>query len=296
MSIGRVTQTMMSQSALTGLQTGLRRVSDVQEQLSTGRVINRPSDDPTGAAAAMKLRSSLAAQQQYARNAADGAGWLDQVDGTLSSVTDQVRRARELALQGANSGALGDQAREALAVEVEQIREGLVGTANATYQGRPVFAGVADVKAAYAADGGWLGAPGDVVRQVADGVTVAVDVKGPDAFGPDGDSVFTHLDALAVALRAGDAAAIGTAIDALAVDGDRINAVHADVGTRALRIEKAKTAAEDTHLTLTSSLSEIENTDLARATVELQLQQVAYQAALAATARVIQPSLQDFLR
>jgi flagellar hook-associated protein 3 FlgL len=296
MSIGRVTQTMMSQQALTGLQSGLRRVSDVQEQLTTGRIINRPSDDPIGAAAAMKLRASLAAQQQYARNASDGLGWLEQIDGVLSSVTDQVRRGRELALQGANSGALGDQARQALAVEVEQVRAGLVGAANATYQGRPVFAGIAHVDQAYDATGAWQGQAGDVVRQVADGVTVRVDLTGPEAFGLDGDSVFDHLADLATALRAGDGAGISRAIDLLGTDGDRINSAHADVGTRSGRIDKAKVAAEDAHLTLTSSLSEIENTDLPKATVDLQLQQVAYQAALAATARVIQPSLQDFLR
>jgi len=296
MSIGRVTQTMMSQQALTGLQSGLKRVSDVQEQLSTGRIINRPSDDPLGAAAAMRLRSSLADQQQYARNAGDGQGWLEQIDGTLSSVTDQVRRSRELAIQGANGGAMGPQAREALAVEVDQIRESLVGQGNATYLGRPVFGGITNQATAYAPDGTYTGTPGQVVRTVADGVQVRVDVDGQDAFGPNGDSVFDHLAALSTALRAADQTGISTAIDALGADGDRINAVHADVGTRAGRVERAKTAAEDAHLSLTSSLSEIENTDLPKATVELQLQQVAYQAALAATARVIQPSLQEFLR
>ena len=296
MSIGRVTQTMMSQHALTGLQTGLRRVSDVQEQLSTGRVINRPSDDPIGSAAAMRLRASLAAQQQYARNAGDGLGWLGQIDGALSSVTDQVRRGRELALEGANSGALGPEGREALAVEVDQIREGLVNVANTTYLGRPVFGGITAQPTAYAADGTFTGVAGAVTRTVADGVQVRVDVDGPAAFGPDGDSVFTHLSALSAALRAGNTTAISTAIDDLGADADRINAVHADVGTRAGRVERAKTAAEDAHLSLTSALSEVENTDLPKATVELQLQQVAYQAALAATARVIQPSLQDFLR
>ena len=70
----------------------------------------------------------------------------------------------------------------------------------------------------------------------------------------------------------------------------------ADVGTRTVRIEKAKAAAEDADLSLSSRLSEVENTDLPKATVELQLQQVAYQAALAATAKVMQPSLLDFLR
>ena len=299
MSIGRVTQSMMSRSALTGLQASLRRVSDLQEQLSTGRVINRPSDDPIGSASAMRLRSSKAQQAQYARNADDGLAWLNQLDGALGSGGDQLRRARDLAVQGANSGALGQPARDALAVEVDQIRQGLVSVANTTYLNRPVFAGVAPGTTAYDDSTQpltWGGKTGDVVRRVGVGVDIPVNVNGPEAFGADGDSVFDHLDALSTALKSNDTAAISQAIDTLNSDGDRINSARADVGTRTNRIELAKSRAEDAGLTLSSSISEVENTDLAKATVDLQLQEVAYQAALAATSRVVQPSLLDFLK
>ena len=142
MAISRMTQRMMSDRALLGMQTGLDRLGKVQEQLTTGRILNRPSDDPTGATSAMRLRTSIAAQKQYARNANDATAWLNQIDATFSSMTNQVRRARDVALQGANEGAMGPQAREALATEVDQLREGLITTANATYLGRPVFGGV----------------------------------------------------------------------------------------------------------------------------------------------------------
>ncbi|MGZ4445115.1 MAG: flagellar hook-associated protein FlgL [Nocardioides sp.] len=296
MAITRVTQTMLSHRALEGLQTGLGRVSKVQEQLTTGKIINRPSDDPTGATAAMRLRTSVASQQQYARNAGDGVGWLDQVDTTLSSMTGQVRRARELAMSGANQGSTSGDSRAAMATEVDQIRQGLLGDANATYLGRPVFGGVTAGDTAYDATGAYLGAPGAVVRTVADGVQVRVDQDGPTTFGTDGDNVFTHLDALSVALRTGDQAGITQAIDLLGKDATRITNAQTDVGTRTARIEQAQTKAGDAELSLTSALSEIENTDLPKATVDLQLQQVAYQAALAATAKVIQPSLMEFLR
>jgi flagellar hook-associated protein 3 FlgL len=296
MTVSRMTQKMMSDRALLGMQTGLDRLAKVQEQLTTGRVINRPSDDPTAATSAMRLRSSVAEQRQYARNANDAVAWLNQIDATFSSMTSQVRRARDVALQGANDGAMGPQAREALATEVDQLREGLIATANATYLGRPVFGGVTAGDLAYAADGTWTGIPGSVVRTVADGVKIRVDVEGPTAFGPDGDSLFDHLDALATALRAGDTPGVTAAIDALGSDSARITDTQSSVGARTVRVEQAQKAAGDTELSLTSSLSEIENTDLAKATVDLQLQEVAYQAALAATARVLQPSLMDFLR
>ncbi len=131
---------------------------------------------------------------------------------------------------------------------------------------------------------------------MAEGVTVDVALAGPQAFGVDGDNVFDHLKALSDALRAGDNAAVATASDALRLDSERVSGALADVGARTTRGELAATRAADAELALTNALAEIENADLPQTMVELQMQEVAYQAALAATARVLQPSLVDFLR
>ncbi|WP_284532242.1 flagellin N-terminal helical domain-containing protein [Nocardioides sp. T2.26MG-1] len=304
MSTVRMTQGMMNRQAQTGLQAGLNRLAKVQEQLATGRVLNRPSDDPTAATSAMRIRASVADQRQFVRNANDGLGWLNQADSTLSSVTDQVRRAYEIALQGANTGSMGAEAREALATEVDQIRQGLVSTSNAAYLNRPVFGGVTAGTVAYAADpitGVVTYQPtavttDGVVRAVSDGATVRVDVEGPDVFGADGNSIFDHLADLSSALRSGSSAGISGSVGVLGADRERVTNVQADIGARTKRVEQARDAASDAELRLTSSLSEVENTDLVKASVDLKLQEVAYQAALSATARVMQPSLLDFLR
>jgi len=293
---GRVTQRMLTQTSLDYLQLGLGRLAKVQEQLSTGRILNRPSDNPTDVTAAMRVRDSIAQQAQYSRNAQDGKGWLSQIDSTLSGVTDTVRRARELALQGANSGAMGPAAREALATEVDELRNGLISSANATYLGRPVFGGVTSGSAAYDATGTYVGVPGDVTRRVADGVTVQVDFDGRDVFGDAGTSVFAELDDLAAALRAGDTAAIRTGIDDLATRLETVTSARTTAGTRLDRIERADTSAIEASNSLSATLSTLENTDLAKAAMDLQLQEVSYQAALSATSRVLQPSLVDFLR
>ncbi len=298
MTVNRVTQSMLTDRSLSHLQGSLTRLAEIQEHLSTGRVLNRPSDNPADAATAMRLRSGISAEQQYARNAQDGLGWLNTIDSTLQGTNNQLRRARDLALQGAN-GATGPAAREALAAEVDQIRAGLVSAANTNYLGRPVFGGTTAGTAAYADAAGVATYAGDgypVNRTVAEGVAVDVQLDGRAAFGADGDNVFDHLTALAAALRSGDVAAVSSSIDVIAADSDRVSTVLADVGTRTLRIEQAATRAADAELTLTNALSEIENTDLPQAMVALQMQEVAYQAALAATARVLQPSLVDFLR
>ncbi|QCX28571.1 flagellin [Nocardioides jishulii] len=296
MSIQRVTQSMMSQRSLEGLQLSLGRLAKSQEQLSTGRVLNRPSDSPTDTTAAMRLRSSLADTLQYARNAEDGRGWLGQVDTTLQSMTNETRRARDLVLQGVN-GAMSATAREALAIEVEQLRESLIAQANTTYLERPVFGGVTAGSRAYDPDGQYVGtAAGAVMRTVADGVSVRVDMDAREAFGPDGANLFDDLAAAVNALRSGDAGEMRTSLDKLAAAGNRMTGALAEVGGRTNRLEAALLRAQDGELAITKSLTEIENVDLPRAMVDLQLQEVAYQAALGATARVLQPSLLDFLR
>ena len=296
MSIGRVTQRMMTDRSLGNLQQGLGRLAKIQEQLSSGRIINRPSDNPTGTTSAMRLRGSLASQAQYARNAQDGLGWLSQIDSTLDSVTSTVRRSRDLALAGANLGSAGPVAREALAIEVEGLREELIAQANTTYLDRPVFGGVAAGNKAYDATGSYAGTPGDVNRRIADGVVVRVDVDGRDVFGDGPTSVFAELDALATALRAGDGAGISSSIGVLNTRLDTVTSARTAAGTRYQRLEQAEIAAGHAQLALENNLSTIESADLAETTVDLKLQEVAYQAALGATSRVIQPSLLDFLR
>jgi flagellar hook-associated protein 3 FlgL len=296
MTLNRVTQNMMMDRSYSSLQLSLSRLAKNQEQLATGRVLNRPSDSPTDATSAMRIRASLADQQQYERNADDGAGWLNQVDGTLTSVLSQIRRAKELGLQGANASNANPLARQALAVEVEQIRESLITAANSSYLGRPVFGGVVKGSTAYDAAGTFVGTPGEVMRTIGPGVKVQVNVNGPEAFGPDGASLFDDLSALAASLRSGDEAGLKVELNHLDADLTRVTSVLGDVGARSNRVDRASAAAQDMFLSLTSSLSDIENVDLARATMDLKLNEVAYQAGLAATARLVQPSLSDFLR
>ncbi|WP_232677517.1 flagellar hook-associated protein FlgL [Nocardioides sp. R-C-SC26] len=296
MSGMRVTQGMLASRSLTSLQTSLSRLASVQEQLSTGRVVNRASDSPTDAAAAMRLRTKVSEQEQYSRNVADGLGWLGQVDNALGSLADGVRRARELGLQGASTGSTNQTARDALATEVDQLRQSLIGTANTSYLGRPIFGGVTPGDVAFDSTGAYVGTPGQVMRTVADGVKVRVDVGGTDVMGSNGDSLFDDLTALSAALRAGDATAMRATLSDLSGRLDTISATQTKAGASFNQLEAASQSAQDAVVSLSASLSEIENTDLAKATVELKLQEVAYQAALASTARVMQPSLVDFLR
>ena len=259
------------------------------------------SDNPADAATAMRLRAvsrrPAAVRPQRRRTAPAGS-----TPSTAPSATsnDLVRRARELGLQGRQRRCRARQSREALATEIDQLRAALVGAANTTYLDRPVLGGTTAGSAAFSESGGVVTFAGDsnpVNRTVAEGVVVDVSVAGPTAFGPDGDNVFDHLSALSAALRAGNTAGIQSGIDALQADGNRlVVARDRRRRTRQRGSSRRPRPAADTELSLTNALPRSRTPTCPATMVDLKMQEVAYQAALAATARVLQPSLVDFLR
>jgi flagellar hook-associated protein 3 FlgL len=175
--------------------------------------------------------------------------------------------------------------------------------ANTTVQGRPLFGGVTGGSQAYdpttGAYTGVLGASGDpvpVIRRLSDVATIRIDTTGPEAFGDQPDDLFSVVNDIATHVTTSDPTAL--AADLTALD-DRINdmlVAVAGVGARASRVETASTLNKEAQLNLTSRLSGIEDVDLAKTTMELQMQQVTYQAALSVTAKTMQQSLVDFLR
>lgn len=294
----RVTQRMLSDRSLTAVQGGLSKMAGVQEQLNTGRKLNRPSDSPADTVTAMRVRSSLADQAQYSRNADDGLAWLSTIDSTIQGMVSQVDRARVLGLQGANSGAMSQTAMEALAIEVDQIRANLLQASNTQYLGRPVFGGTTAGGVAYdTATGLYAGDDGSVVRRVGADSVVRVDSAGPSVFGDDASgNLFQHLQGLSTALRAGNGQQIQDSLGYLATDLTRLSSASASEGARYNRISQAKDLADAAQLQLKTSLSDVEDVDLAKATIDLQVAETSYKAALASTARTVQPSLLDFLR
>lgn len=137
--IGRVTSGMTARAAQHHLQANLQRMSTLMERASGQRAILRPSDDPVGTGDSLRLRSEQRAAEQHARNTQDGLGWLTVADSAIRTSVDLLVRARDLALQGA-TGTASQRARDALAEEIDGIRDALLTEANASYNGRSVFA------------------------------------------------------------------------------------------------------------------------------------------------------------
>jgi flagellin-like hook-associated protein FlgL len=292
----RITQRAVALTSLQGLNRNLDAVGKLQEQLTSGRLINAPSDSPTGTNTAMQTRVETAAVAQQARNIGDAKGWLQQADSTLQGMLDMTRRVRDLTVQGLNTGAVSPASQQALATEVKSLRDGLLGMANTVVQGRPLFGGVTPDAEAYDGTGTYVGMPGSgVVRRLSASETIRVDVNGPHAFGDDGSNLFDVVGAIGKDLIDAPADVAGHLEDLDAVMQKMMTAL-ADVGSRAARVERAEQLNFDRGITLEMQLAEIENVDLPNTIMRLNMQQVGYEAALAATARAISPTLMDYLR
>lgn len=291
----RVTDQTMSMTAQRALGARQARLATAQETATSGERISRPSDDPSGTAEAMRVRAELAAQSQYKRNIDDGTGWLTTIDSALDGATSLLRQARDTVIQGSN-GSLNQTARDALANVIDGVRQDVLSAANTRYLGRSVFAGTSDAEAAFT-DGSppqFNGFSGTVSRRISANDTVAVDAGGPAVFGSGTSSVFSLLDDIAADLRSGaDPAPRLAALDAAMTS---VIATRSDVGSRLGVLTRAAQATTQATTALNAHRSAVEDVDLGKAVMDMQLQQTAYQAALAVTAKVLQPSLTEFLR
>ncbi|MGH3706001.1 MAG: flagellar hook-associated protein FlgL [Agromyces sp.] len=292
--ISRVTTMTMMHSSSRNLQLAASQLAQSQERASGFRAITKPSDDPAATVGAMNVRSAQRAVEQYGRNIQDGNGWLSAVDGALGSTTKLMQRVRDLTLQGANDGAMSPTQKEAIAAELESVRELLLTEANTSYLGRSVFAGNSDAGHAFAADYSFTGGQGSVERRIGDGATVRVDVDGAAAFGQGPSSVFATIDAIVADLRGGTN--IGGHVAAIDAHRENISRAHAEAGARHGTVLEAASANLTSAVALEATRSSIEDLDIGQTAIELKMQEVAYQAALSATARAVRPTLMDFLR
>lgn len=294
----RVTSSMMFSNALRDLNQSLGRLQLSQTRLSTGKQLTKASDDPTAATNAMTLRKQLNLVDQRARSLDDAQGWLDTADATLSSGMDLLSRAKEIAVRAANSGGLTDpNARLAMATELRSIRADMLGAANATYGTRSIFSGTAP-GAAYTASGAFQGNAAAVIRDVGPQTSMPVNITGSQVFGTAGGPVgdmFEVLDRLATAVSSGNDAAIATEHSNLDNAASVMGAATVDIGSRAARLENLKSRSADLRLSLETQLSSIEDMDPATTLVTEKAQENAYQAALQAAAKILPPSLLDYL-
>lgn len=274
----------------------LARFEKINNQVSTGKLLHRPSDDPNGVSKAMNLKSALAANTQFERNTSEAKLLMDETDQHIGSMTDVMHRVRELAVQG-NNGSLSEYDRTAISAEVEELTEQMRQLANAKVNGKSLFNGQNTGEIPFPEKGSYaFDSTGVTARTVNIGedINIQSSVLPDDLFGAAADdkNLFKTLQSISANLKAGNSSDLGD-IDA---GMERLLTAAAGNGARQNRVEAVENRLLDTNLQLKTMLSKVEDIDYAEAIIKLTSEESVYQASLAASSKIIQPSLMDFLR
>lgn len=285
----RVTQSMLSNNMLRNLSNNYNKMGKLQDQLTTQKRITRPSDDPVVAMLGLGYRDSLNKVQQYSRNISEATNWLDSTDDAISQGVKVLQRIRELTVQASN-GTYEEGQRGAIAVEVDQLKKQLETIAQTQVGGKYIFNGENTNKAP--AVGNF--SDGDIELEIFDGIKLNVNTKGSELF----KSVFNTLDSLKSNLE--DKTASDTDIsgflDTLDSEIDHFLKIQADVGAKQNRVDMMKDRLSSQETIATEIMSKNEDVEIEKVITELITQESVQRAALSVGARIIQPSLVDFLR
>jgi flagellar hook-associated protein 3 FlgL len=293
----RSTNDIMSRQTLFDLNQITDRLGQVQRQLSSGKQIMQPEDDPFGAGRAVFLRNELGDLEQFKRTINESAAWLQASDSALSNAGDLLHRVRELVVNAGN-GTMDASALNAIRSEVAQLKDAFREQANATFAGRHVFAGSATDAPPFPSGGNaYAGNTLPVQRLISPNQVVQVNRDGEAVFGPNGANVFDLMDTIMADLASANRTALGTT-DLTAVDTalDRLMSARSDIGAVTKRLETQLSRLSDQEVNVSDLLSQTEDADMAKTMITFAQTQSVYQSALQAGARVIQPSLLDFLR
>lgn len=292
----RITTGMMVDRLMDNIQRAQQNISRFQDQMASGRSILKPHDDPIGTATVMRMRSGLKEIDWFRKSSEDAMGWISYGEGALMRCLDLTHELRELMIQG-STDSIPAESREAIAQEILVIRDHISDLANSKYDGRYIFAGHRTTEKPFEVlpDGSVIydGDQGEQVRVVGPDLKIAVNLPGDQVFR----SLMEMVHLTAQNISDGDYDLVGN--DRLGELEDEIENLleHvATLGARHSRVELSLNRVKEMEISFTSLYSQTADADLARVSIDLHMSETIYQAALSATARVLQPGLYEILR
>ena len=286
----RVTQSMLSNNMVNNLSKSYERLAKLQEQINTQKKYTKPSDDPVAAMLGMGYRTELNQIEQYSRNIGEANNWVDTTDATISQAVSALQRAREITVQ-ASTGTLTADQRKSIAEELIQIKEHLTNLGDTQVGGKYIFNGIdtnvkPSEKSVYGA--------GEIKLEVFSGISIQINTNGQDLFGTalgDDGSIQKTIESL----NKNDDS-IDERLTDLDTTIDKFLSVQAKVGAVQNRVDLMSDRLKQQEVFATEILSKNEDIDIEKAILNLTTQESIHNAALSVGAKIIQPTLLDFLR
>lgn len=306
------------------MQENLKRLTDLQQKISSNKNIYQPSDDPVAFNRLMNINSAKAADERYRTNLNAAKAELDTGDGAIKNLIDLVQRAKELTIQAANDTNSGAN-RNAIATEINSMIDEVVRIGNTQYAGKYIFGGMntsgivppavtsapifdrtATTTVTYSGTGTVANPSFQRTVEIGPGITVPMNVNGNTLFGTvspngapppntTGTGIIRTLTELMTNLQANNVTDIQARLTDLDTDLTSILNIQSTIGGVASQLELTVNRMDEQSLALQEQYNSVQGVDLAKAISDLNFQQTAYQASLGVTGRLLQVSLLDYI-
>lgn len=297
----RVTQSMLSNNMLRNLSNSYNKMGKLQEQIATGKKVNRPSDDPVSVMKGLGYRMQVDKVHQFKRNIGEVHNWLDNTDDALDHVGSALHRANELVVNG-STDTMTKEDREKLVGELKQLQNQVKDLGNTKIGNKYIFSGTKTDTPLVDADGDFPEDFGDgesantkkINIEVFDGITLDVNTSG-EVFKKV-DEAFEKIINKVDGNQELEQEDFDEAISGIQGALDEVLKVRADIGARQNRADMMTERLDALEVTSTKQMSDNEDVDYEKVITEMITEESIHRAALSVGARIIQPSLMDFLR
>jgi len=294
----RVTSNALFDAYIKDINRQYSSLFKVQRELATGKKLASPSDDPTRVGKLLDSKSFLSRLGQYERNIESGVSYLGVSENALSDANDLISRLKELAVLNATDTANPDM-RKAAGIEAASLFEGIRKLANTSFEGGYIFAGNKRSTEPFDSAGAYNGDTGERVININTNSSMTLGINGGKVFKglgiPGGVDIFKTIKDMITALNANDGAGIAASITGLESASSQISYTIADIGGRNLRLTGTSKTITSFKLELRTSISNIEDADITKVISELQLGNVALNAAMSSSAKVLNQSILSYL-
>ena len=287
----RVPDSLFNKLSLQSLTARRNDLYAAQKQALTGLRVEKPSDDPVAAARARSFRSQKEQAQSHQRAIGQATTKLNAMDDAMSHVSEAVRRARELAVQGLNDTLTADE-RASLAIEIEALQAHVLGLANTKVSGRYIFSGMADDQQTFDAAGNYQGYASVQEVEVSPGVRTALGEPGDQIFAAPGQgNLFVALENLKNGLRTNDKAAMQDGLDRVISSESVVIDKWSEIGSQLEALDVAQSVVDQIEFHATESLAREVEIDPLEAFSNLSNAQSALQAAVQMAQELPPPGL-----
>lgn len=295
----RISTGMIFNTLIRDLRENREALFKVQEMLSSGKKINRPSDDPVRVHRLLGYRETVSSLDQYMRNIDFAETYLSSVDGALSQAGNILIRLKELAV-GQATGTATAETRMYTSYEVDELYKQLIALSNTRLGDRYIFSGYLYTTQPFDTNGNYSGDTNETSLKIGPGDTFTYGFTGAKVFKgtglTGGIDIFTKIKDLKTALESNDLSGIQTAIDDLESAIDQINNMRAEVGARMDRLSSQRDVNDGINTEMKGLISNLEDADIAQVATALAKREITLQALYNAASRIFDLNIFNFIR